>query len=477
MEESKNPSFGVSIFILGSLVVIMGVSLLWLNVPVHMAMSISMAIAIAALLLNGIKWDLIEESIDIGGKMAMQTILILLIIGMTMGSWMASGTVPALIYWGLKIINPRMFLLTTFLVCCIVSLATGSSWSTVGTVGVALIAVANGLGINPAMAAGAIVAGSCWGDKMSPLSDTANLASAISEGYVFDHIKSMFYTTTPAFIISLILFALLGKNSATGSDMSSINATLQALEQNFNFNLLVWVPPILIVIFAIKKVPAIISLFLSAVSAAIIAMLFQGQSISGITTIMDTGYVSNIGIASIDSLLGRGGLQSMAYNITLTLIVMPYGYILENTQVLSVLLERFKALTRSAASLVASTVVTAILMNVVTASQYMSIVITGKVYLQAYKDKDLLPQVLSRTLEDSGTLTSPLVPWNLCGLFMSGALGVATVSYLPYAFVNWISPVISIVFAYLGLFRWKTGDIPSTKTYRPVDKAIENKAE
>lgn len=474
MEENKKPSFGISIFILGSLIVVMGISLLWLKIPVHIAMAVSMAIAVTALMLSGTKWDLIASSIDEGGRMAISTVLILYIIGMVMGSWMASGTVPAIIYWGLKLINPRMFLLTTCLVCSVVSLSTGSSWSTGGTIGVALMAVGGGLGVNPAMTAGAIVAGAYFGDKMSPLSDTTNLAPAIAEGNLFDHIKSMVYTTTPALIISLVLYGILGaKYSADTIDVSLINATLQGIEKTFNLNILVWIPPILVIIFAIKKIPALISLFISALVASLIAIFVQGQSISGITTIMDSGFVSNVGIASVDKLLSRGGLQNMSYTVSLTMIVMPYGAILEKTQVLNVLLEKFKALTKTVGSLVASTVLTAVGLNIVTASQYMSIVITGKMYIQAYKDKDMLPQTLSRTLEDSGTMTSPLVPWNLCALFFAGALGVPTISYLPYAFLNYISPLVAILFGYMGLFQWKTGEISSTRTYRPVNEVQE----
>ncbi|MCQ1531534.1 Na+/H+ antiporter NhaC [Lutispora saccharofermentans] len=470
MKENNSPSFGICLFIVISLLVIMGASLGFLGIPVHIAMSISMAVAIAALLYSGVKWDFIISSIEDGGKMAITTVLILFIIGMVMGSWMASGTVPAIIYWGLKLINPKIFLVTACLVCCVVSISTGSSWSTGGTIGVALIAVGEGLGINPAITAGAIVSGAYFGDKMSPLSDTTNLSPAIAEGDLFDHIKSMLYTTTPSLIIALILYGIIGaKYSSDTLDVSSINTTLEVIKQTFNLNFLVWIPPILVIILAIKKVPALISLLFSAIIAALIAVFVQGETISSITTIMDTGFASNVGIASVDKLLSRGGLQNMAYTVTLTLIVMPYGAILEKTQVLSVLLEKFKVLTKSVGSLVTSTVLTAIGLNIVTSSQYMSLVLTGRMYLQAYKDKDMLPQTLSRTLEDSATMTSPLVPWNLCALFFAGALGVPTISYLPYAFLNWISPLVAIIFAWLGLFQWKTGAIYSNKTYRPID--------
>jgi len=472
MKNNVRPSFGVSLFILLSLLVIMGACLGFLGIPVHIAMFIALAVAVAALLIGGIKWDLIVSAFEHGGKMAITTILILLIIGMVMGSWMASGTVPAIIYWGLKLINPKIFLVTTCLVCGIVSLSTGSSWSTGGTIGVALIAVGQGLGINPAMTAGAIVSGAYFGDKMSPLSDTTNLAPAMAEGDLFDHIKSMLYTTTPALIISLLLYGIIGmRYNVSSVDISSINTTMDAIANTFNLNFFVWLPPILVIALAIKKVPALISLFISAILASLIAIFVQGQSLSAITTIMDTGFVSNVGVASVDKLLSRGGLQNMAYTINLTLIVMPYGALLEQSQVLSVLLERFKLITKSVGSLVTSTVITAIGLNLFTASQYMSLVMTGRMYLQAYKDKDMVPQTLSRTLEDSATMTSPLIPWNLCGLFFAGALGVSTASYAPYTFLNWLSPLIAIIFGWLGLFQWKTGEVYCARPYR---KSIDN---
>jgi len=467
MNKKATPSFGASVFILGFLIVMMGISVLWLNIPVHMAMAISMGVAILTLSVQGNSWDTIYEAIVYGGKLAIGTVLILYVIGMVMGSWIASGTVPMIIFWGLKVISPNVFLVTTLLVCSITALSTGSSWSTGGTVGVALMAVGAGLGVNPAMTAGAIVSGAYFGDKMSPLSDTTNLAPGVAEGDLFDHIKAMFYTTGPAYLISIAFYAFLGmKYAGSTLDASTINNTLDVLNQSFNLSVITLIPPVLVIVFALKKVPALPSLFISALVASFIAILMQGETITTVTGIMDGGYKSATGIADIDKLLSRGGLQNMSWTVSLTMIVLAYGAILEKLGVLEVVLNRFKALTKTVGSLVCSTVLTGVGLNFATASQYMSIVITGRMYVSAYKEKNMLPQTLSRTLEDSATMTSPLVPWNVCAVFFAGALGVSTVAYAPYAILNWITPMIAILFGFIGKFQWKTGDIPSTKTYR-----------
>lgn len=337
---------------------------------------------------------------------------------------------------------------------------------------VALMAIGASLGVNPAMTAGAIVSGAYFGDKMSPLSDTTNLAPAMAEGDLFDHIKAMFYTTTPGYLIAAVAYLLLGLRYGSGAaDMSVVSNTLAALDQAYNFNLLLWIPPILVILLAIKKVPALISLFISAVVAALIAIFVQGETVTSIMTIMDSGFVSDTGLPDIDRLLSRGGLASMNWTASLTMIIMPFGALLEDFSILEVLLNSLRRFTKSVGGLVTMVVLTCFGINLATASQYMSIVIPGRMYVAEFKKKNMLPQTLSRTLEDSGTLTSPLVPWNLCAVFMATTLGVSTMSYLPYAIFNWVVPIIAILYAQFGLFQWKTGQIKSNKTYDPAEVA------
>lgn len=470
-EQPFRPSLAASLIIVGYLIISMAAAIFYLDQKLHVTMLTAFGVAVLVLTIEKCPYSKVEEAILEGSKLAVPTILILYSIGCLMGAWIASGTVPMIIYWGLKLINPSIFLVTACLACVITSLATGSSWSTIGTVGVALIGVGMGLEINPAMTAGAIVSGAAFGDKMSPLSDTTNVAPAVAEGDLFDHIKAMVYTAGPGIVIALVAFFVLGMKHGGSADTETVSAILAALESQFHLNIITLVPPVLVIVLAVMKKPALPTLLISGIVAAAIAIFMQGETLPSIANIMENGYVSETGFADIDSLLSRGGLFSMNYTSSLTIIVMVYGSLLEKLGVLEVVLEKLKVLTRTVGSLVCTTVVTAILVNLITASQYMSIVLPGRMFVSEYKKKDMLPQTLSRTLEDSGTVTSLLIPWNLCGSFASTTLGVSCIAYLPFSVFNWIVPIIAIIYGFTGKFQWKTGEIPSRKTYRPIEKS------
>lgn len=470
-EQPFRPSLAASLIIVGYLIISMAAAIFYLDQKLHVTMLTAFGVAVLVLTIEKCPYSKVEEAILEGSKLAVPTILILYSIGCLMGAWIASGTVPMIIYWGLKLINPSIFLVTACLACVITSLATGSSWSTIGTVGVALIGVGMGLEINPAMTAGAIVSGAAFGDKMSPLSDTTNVSPAVAEGDLFDHIKAMVYTAGPGIVIALVAFFVLGMKHGGSADTETVSAILAALESQFHLNIITLIPPVLVIVLAVMKKPALPTLLISGIVAAAIAIFMQGETLPSIANIMENGYVSETGFADIDSLLSRGGLFSMNYTSSLTIIVMVYGSLLEKLGVLEVVLEKLKVLTRTVGSLVCTTVVTAILVNLITASQYMSIVLPGRMFVSEYKKKDMLPQTLSRTLEDSGTVTSLLIPWNLCGSFASTTLGVSCIAYLPFSVFNWIVPIIAIIYGFTGKFQWKTGEIPSRKTYRPIEKS------
>lgn len=470
-EQPFRPSLAASLIIVGYLIISMAAAIFYLDQKLHVTMLTAFGVAVLVLTIEKCPYSKVEEAILEGSKLAVPTILILYSIGCLMGAWIASGTVPMIIYWGLKLINPSIFLVTACLACVITSLATGSSWSTIGTVGVELIGVGMGLEINPAMTAGAIVSGAAFGDKMSPLSDTTNVAPAVAEGDLFDHIKAMVYTAGPGIVIALVAFFVLGMKHGGSADTETVSAILAALESQFHLNIITLIPPVLVIVLAVMKKPALPTLLISGIVAAAIAIFMQGETLPSIANIMENGYVSETGFADIDSLLSRGGLFSMNYTSSLTIIVMVYGSLLEKLGVLEVVLEKLKVLTRTVGSLVCTTVVTAILVNLITASQYMSIVLPGRMFVSEYKKKDMLPQTLSRTLEDSGTVTSLLIPWNLCGSFASTTLGVSCIAYLPFSVFNWIVPIIAIIYGFTGKFQWKTGEIPSRKTYRPIEKS------
>lgn len=474
MSTKKRPSFPAAFACILALVVIMLSLVLLIGGPAHIAVIISFAVTCIILATQGFTWDDFMQYIEYGGKLAISPALIVMSIGLLVASWIACGTVPMIIYYGLKIISPAAFLTTTFIVCSIVALASGSSWSTGATVGVALMGVGYGLGINPAMTAGAIISGAYFGDKMSPLSDTTILAPSIAEGDLFDHIKSMLYTTTPSVIICLILYTVLGMSaSGTAADSQVISDITNGISASYNMNLLLLIPPVVVLVMAAFKFPSLPTILASTTVACILALIFQGESLTSITNLLQDGYVSSTGIAQIDRLLSRGGLMSMMYTASLTLIGISYGGVLEKSGILEVVLEKVQGLFKTTGSLIATTVFSLWGLSFATASQYLTIVLGGRAFIGEFKKKDLLPQVLSRTLEDAGTLSSVLIPWNLCGAFFITTLGVEPWTYVPYAFFCWLCPIFAMIFGFTGKFVWKTGEIPSTKTYADTKDLAE----
>ncbi len=474
-QENASMPFGWALFCLAFLLISMVCSVIWLNIPVHINLLTSIAVTLlVSWLNNGHDWKSLEDAIDYGGKICIQPTIIMMLIDALIASWIACGTVPMIIYWGLKLINPSAFLVTACLLTAITAISIGSSWSAAGTVGVALIGIGAGLGVNPAMTAGAIISGAYLGDKMSPMSDTTNLAPAVAEADLFDHIKSMMYTTVPAFVISLAVYTVLGmKFTASGVDSETVTATMNAITEHFVMNPLLLLPPVVVIIMAVLKCPSIPTLLVSTLTAVALAMVFQGQSLSSIATILDSGFSIETGYADFDLLMSRGGLQSMLWTAALGILGMLYGAIMEKTGLLTAFLEKLKPLVRSTGGLVTTVVFSSIILLAATASQTLAIVVGGRMYISEFKKKDLLPQTLSRTLEDSGTIVSPLIPWSLCGAYMAGTLGVPVLSFVPYAFFCWLCPIIAIVYAFSGKFFWKTGERPSIRTYRPLTSEEE----
>lgn len=396
---------------------------------------------------------------------SMPSILILLLIGALSGTWMLSGVVPTLIYYGLDLLNPKIFLLASLLVASVVSLATGSSWSTIATVGVALMGVGQALGFSPGIVAGAIISGAYFGDKMSPLSDTTNLAPAMAGTDIFTHIRYMTITTVPTYILTILIFLVLGFFHHSSMDVNQIASFQQALAQNFNISLwLLWVPVILIVIIVMKK-PPLVALFIGAMLGAIAALLFQSDLIVAIDgsqhgfleasyrIIMQSFFGAmpypSVG-PQLKELISTGGMEGMLPTIWLIITAMAFSGMMESAGLLIRIAEGIVSFAKSTGSLVASTVASSIFMNITASEQYISIVVPGRMYAKIYKKKGLKPELLSRSLEDGGTVTSVLVPWNTGGAVNSTVLHTSTLSYLPYAFFNLISPLMSIFIASIG---------------------------
>lgn len=432
----------------------------------HITLLFAIVVAAIVALYYGFTWKDIQDGILYGCNLAMLPMLILMMVGVLIATWIPAGTIPSLIYYGLKVISPSVFLFSVCLVCAIASLATGSSWTTGATFGVAFMGVGFGLGIPAAMTAGAVISGSIFGDKMSPLSDSTNLAAGVAEADLFDHIKSMMYTTGPAILISLVIYLVLGmKFSASNVDVGQIGIITEGLKANYYINPITFIPPILVIILAVKRVGGLAVMVIASLLGAAFAMIFQGYSLADMMNFMNYGFYSSTGISEIDALLSRGGLQSMMWTISLGFVALSYGGLLEKTGMLEVLLDRIKGLVKTTGGLVSTHVISSIIVNLFSASQYMAIIIPGRMLVPAYKEKKLLPQINSRVCEDSGTVTSPLVPWGLCGVFFTGALGVPTIEYLPYVYLAFLAPIISIIYGYTNMFMFTEGSIKSVKTY------------
>ncbi|MEQ8486843.1 MAG: Na+/H+ antiporter NhaC [Pseudomonadales bacterium] len=432
----------------------------------QIALVIGAVIATVIGIKNGHSWQVIERNIIDGISTALPAILILLAVGSLIGSWMLSGTVPTMIYYGLLLLDPSVFYPATCLLCAIVAVSIGSSWTVAGTIGVALIGVAGAMDLSVEITAGAVISGAYFGDKMSPLSDTTNLAPAATGIDIFTHIQHMLWTTTPSFVFALIAFALIGLFQPAGGSVVSLASTLELLQQNFRISVWMLLPVLLVVVLAARKVPAVASILAGAALGAVMAVLFQRPVViafadagdagtaatlfKGVWEVLFDGYRADTGGENLDALLSRGGMSSMLNTVWLIITAMTFGSAMEKSGILQRLLEALVSFAHSTGALIATTVATCIGVNALAADQYMSIVITGRMFREEYRRRRLHMKNLARVLEDSGTITSPLVPWNTCGAYMAAALGVPTLAYLPYCFFNLVSPFVSIVYGYTG---------------------------
>ena len=429
----------------------------------QIALILSACIAAIVGIKNGYKWKDIETGIVKGIGMGMSAILILLAVGALIGTLIMSGTVPAMIYYGLNILSPSIFYFATCIICAISALSIGSSWTVAGTLGVALMGIATGLGLSPSITAGAVISGAYFGDKMSPLSDTTNLAPAIAGTDLFSHIRHMIWTTGPSLLIALIMFLFIGLSSESSGNSEGLELIQATLQNTFDINIISFIPIIVIFILAYKKVPAFPTILIGALLAGLFSAIFQPQvvksfvgepdlstglvMVSGVWTALHSGFALESGVEIVDDLLTRGGMASMLNTIWLVICALAFGAVLETTNILKKLVESVLLLANSTGSLIITTIATCIGINIIAADQYISIVLPGRMYRAEFKRRNLAARNLSRTLEDSGTITSPLIPWNTCGAYMSASLGVATFSYLPFCFFNLINPLVAIIYA------------------------------
>lgn len=426
-------------------------SVLEVSIPVQIPLVAATVVAGLMAWRLGLPWEEIQTGMLQGIRSAMGSILILLVVGMLIGVWIASGVVPMLIAWGLQLLSPTWFLAAACIICAVVSLVTGSSWTTAGTVGVALIGVAQGLGVPLAMAAGAIISGAYFGDKMSPLSETTNLAPGVVGVDLFEHIRHMLFTTVPSIIIALILYALIGLFYSGGQmEASDLAAYVAGLEEAVTMSGWLLVPPVLVLVLVIRRVPALPALVVGVVAGGIAAMVLQGESLAGVLVVAYEGFVAETGNAAVDDLLSRGGMSSMYGTVILITCALCFGGIMERSGMLGRIAEGILSVAHSRGGLIGATLGTCFGINLVAADQYLSIVVPGRMYRPAYQRRGLHLKNLSRAMEDGGTITSPLIPWNSCGAYMFATLGVFPLAYLPFAFLNLINPLVSALYGFTG---------------------------
>jgi len=435
--------------------------------PNQIALLLATGVAAVIGLKNGHTWHAMEKAIIHGISISLGAVLILLAVGSLIGTWLLSGTVPTMVYYGLQIIDPSWFYAATCLVCGVVAMSIGSSWTTAATVGVAFIGIAGGFELSTSVTAGAVISGAYFGDKLSPLSETTNLAPAVAGSELFEHIRYMLWTTIPSITIALILFLIIGFNHSSSEigNTDSIVSLTNTLENTYNISALNLIPLFILLALAYKKMPAFPAVAIGAIIGAIWALIFQQELILAMAeegvestraiimvvwTAFFDGVVVETGNIEIDELLSRGGMAGMLNTIWLVVTALSFGAILEHLGMLKKFVESILATAKSTGSLIASTVATCIGTNLITADQYMAIVMPGRMYKEEYEKRGLHPVLLSRTLEDSGTITSPLIPWNTCGAFMFGALALTSYDYIFYCFFNLINPILAIAYGYLG---------------------------
>jgi len=451
MSKPKTPSLGVAILPIIAMALLLGVGYGVYQIRPQVLL-------IAAAFLTGclgtvlkFRWEDMQKGIvDSIGK-AMPAILIMLCVGVLIGSWMASGTIPMIIYYGLKLISPQFFLVTACLVCSITALAAGTSWGTIGTVGVAFMGIAMGLGIPLGLAAGAIVAGAYFGDKMSPFSDIPNLAAVTAGANLFDHIKHMMWSAVPGWLLSLIVYFFLGLRYRSGTVSSeTMTVILETIRKSFRFHILLLLPLIIVFYLAFTKRPTIPGMLFSSLTAVVLAVIFQKESIVRIAQALNSGYPAATGVEAVDRLLSRGGLMSMMETQLVAFTAFSFGGIMQKTGMLSVILDRIMTVARRVGSLIAVTIGSSVVTAFVTGSSYLSVIIPGELFGPVFKKKNLAAKNLSRIIDECGGIIVPLIPWSMAGVYITGALGVPVLSYVPWAIGNWAAVFILAIFGYSG---------------------------
>jgi Na+:H+ antiporter, NhaC family len=456
----QTPPLWETLLITAAIVSIISTSIILFESSPHVPLVISLLLLCIYGIAKGVPYKTLEEGIIEGAKSGMGAVFIFFFIGVLIATWMLGGTIPTLMYSGLELVTPSFYFAVVFIITSVIGIAVGSSLTTVATVGVAFIGISEAIDVSLAITAGAIVSGSFFGDKMSPLSDTTNMASSILKVDLFDHIKNMMGTTIPAFVITLLIFVFISPkltNANFGKMVEFQNGLIDT-------GLVSWyngvIPLVVLIVLSIKKVPAILTLAAGSLAAVIMALFHSTPSLENLFRILMGGFVSETGVEAIDSLLTRGGINGMLFTIGLVLLALSMGGLLFTLGIIPRLLASIEHLLNKVFSVIFASALTAVGINVLIGEQYLSILLTGETYRMSYEKVGLAKKNLARVAEDAGTVINPLVPWSVCGVFITTVLGVPTLEYLPFAFFCLLSPILTLLFGYTG---W-------TLTYEPIKK-------
>jgi NhaC family Na+:H+ antiporter len=451
IKEDKKIPFFLALMPILIMVSAMIVTIVVFKGAPHIPLALGTIIASLVAWKQGFSWKKIEDSIYDGIRLALPAVVIIILVGMIIGSWMGGGIVATMVYYGLSLLRPDLFLVSITLMCAVVSIAIGSSWSTMGTIGIAGMGIGASMGIPAGMVAGAVISGAYFGDKMSPLSDTTNLAAGLTNTDLFVHIKNMVYTTVPGILIALVAYWYLGSSFvSTEAELTNINNTMTLIQDSFFISPWLLLVPLTVIIMVGCKIPAIPALTFGVFLGFLCQIFVQGGTVASSISALQNGYIIDTGNTFIDSLFSRGGIESMMYTVSLTIVAMTFGGVLENTGMLKSIVEKMSGMTKSAKTLIPTTIASCFITNATCSEQYISVVVPARMFSSVYRERGLDSKNLSRALEDGGTLTSVFIPWNTCGVFILATLGVGVLDFAPYAILNYSVPIISIIYAITG---------------------------
>ncbi|MDT2831558.1 Na+/H+ antiporter NhaC [Vagococcus carniphilus] len=445
----KAVTFKEAVFLIVSILLLIGISIIGYKLPAHVGILGAIFVLILFMIYKNMSWSDLNEGIISGITPGLIPIILFILIGSLISIWIASGTIPTIMVYGFSFLSPKFFLVAIFFICGIVGAAVGSSFTTISTIGVAFIGMGQMMGFDLAITTGAIVSGAFLGNVISPLSDTANLSAATANIDIFTHLKMELKTVLPAVVISFIYFTFASRSGSGGSNLSEMEILTTGLKENFMISPIMLLPVGLLFFCAWRKVPAIPTIFFNLIFSITLQNCFgKSASITEIGSWIQDGYVSNTGNELIDKLLSRGGIQSMMWSISLILLALTLGGLLIKTGVIDIILKKMEELLNTPSKLIGITSLVAIVVNVLIGEQYLSIILPGEAFKNSFTKQSISPAYLSRTLCDAGSTTNPLIPWGVSAVFISSALGVPTIQYLPYAIFCYTLPLVTIIFSF-----------------------------